>query len=205
MTIPIVFSHHPDHSLKPGKLTVLLSALEIADCHFCLLHRYERQDVDDLRAITGHEIAVRQRFIGKPDITYRIISAKLPDVLPLLELQYGKKMEFLEEAAMFSEKWRNSPSDRGSPGWQTDSWLLDTIVRSGPIAGDQAEAVIQDQEVSESEAQELRKILMKLKSIALEAESELELQDEALDEITSSVDRSVFSIDKQTRRMRKLL
>lgn len=205
VTIPIVFSHHPDHSLKPGKLTVLLSALEIADCHFCLLHRYERQDVDDLRAITGHEIAVRQRFIGKPDITYRIISAKLPDVLPLLELQYGKKMEFLEEAAMFSEKWRNSPSDRGSPGWQTDSWLLDTIVRSGPIAGDQAEAVIQDQEVSESEAQELRKILMKLKSIALEAESELELQDEALDEITSSVDRSVFSIDKQTRRMRKLL
>lgn len=117
--IPIVFSHHPDHSLKPGKLTILLSALEIADCTFRLLHRYERQDVDDIRAITGHEITVRQRFIGKPDITYRILSARLPDVLPLLEMQYGKKMEFLEEAAMFSDKWRSSPGERCSPGWQT--------------------------------------------------------------------------------------
>ncbi|XP_072269134.1 synaptosomal-associated protein 47 isoform X2 [Pyxicephalus adspersus] len=205
ITIPIIFSHHPDHTVKPGKLTVLLSAMEIADCNFRLLHRYERQDVDDIKAMTGHEIIVRQRFIGKPDITYRILSAKLPDVLPLLEMQYEKKMDFHEEAAMFSEKYRSSPKDQCSPGWQTDSWLLDTIVKTGPMAGGQAEAVMQDQEVSESEAWELRKILMKLKGIALDAESELERQDEALDEITSSVDRSVFNIDKQTGRMRKLL
>ncbi|XP_068091274.1 synaptosomal-associated protein 47 [Hyperolius riggenbachi] len=205
VTVPIVFSCLPDRSLKPGTLSVLVSSLEVADSTPRLLHRYERQDVDDIKVFTGHEIAVRQRFIGKPDITFRILSAKLPDVLPLLEMQYGKKMEFLEEAAMFSEKWRSSPPDRRSPGWQTDSWLLDTIVKSSPIEGGQAEAVIQDQEVSDSEAQELRKILMKLKSIALEAENKLERQDEALDEITSSVDRAGLSMDKQTRRMRKLL
>ncbi|KAM9308739.1 synaptosomal-associated protein 47 [Gastrophryne carolinensis] len=199
--IPIVFSSQPEHALKPGRLTILLSALEIVDCHSRHLHRYERQDVDDIKVFTGHEITVRQRFIGKPDITYRIISAKLPDVLPLLEMQYGKKMEFTEEAAMLSEKWRKSPS----PGWQTESWLLDTIVRSEPTAGGQAGAVIQDQAVSESEAQELRKILMKLKGIALEAESELERQDEALDDITSSADRAVLSLGKNTRRMKKLL
>ncbi|XP_075070257.1 synaptosomal-associated protein 47 isoform X2 [Mixophyes fleayi] len=116
--IPIVFSHYPEHNLKPGKLTVLLSALEISDCSFQLLHRYGRQDVDDIKVFTGHEISIRQRFIGKPDIAYRIISAKLPDILPVLEMQYGKKIEFLEEASMFSEKWRSSPAERVSPGWQ---------------------------------------------------------------------------------------
>lgn len=202
--IPMVFSRHPDVGLRPGKLTLLLSALEVCDCQLHPLHRYERRDVDDIRVLSGHEMSVRQRFIGRPDVTYRVISAKLPDVLPLLEMQYKNKVEFLEEAAIFSEKWRSSPGHR-SPGWQTDSWLLDTIVKSGPCPAGEVQAVIQDQEVTDSEAQELRKILTKLKGIALEAEDELERQDEALDEMTSASDRAILKINKQTRRMRNLM
>ncbi|KAG9494683.1 hypothetical protein GDO78_002171 [Eleutherodactylus coqui] len=202
--IPVVFSRHPDVNLRPGHLTLLLSALEISDCDLRTLHRYERQDVDDIRVVSGHEMSVRQRFIGKPDIAYTVISAKLPDVLPLLEMQYNKKVEFMGEAAMFSDKMRLSPSDR-SPGWQKDSWLLDTIVTSRPCRAGEAEVLTQEQEVTNAEAQELRKVLTKLKAIALEAEGELERQDEALDEITGSADRAILSISKQTRRMRKLL
>ncbi|XP_069815236.1 synaptosomal-associated protein 47 [Dendropsophus ebraccatus] len=199
--IPIVFSRHPDSSLRPGHLTLLLSALEISDSELQPLHRYERQDVDDIRVVSGHEMNIRQRFIGRPDVTYRIISAKLPDVLPLLEMQYKRKVEFLEEAAIFSDAQRSSPS----PGWQTESWLLDTIVKSGPCRAGEEQLLTQDQEVTDSEAQELRKILMKLKSIALEAEGELERQDEVLEEITDSTDRSITKINKQTRRMKNLL
>lgn len=47
-------------------------------------------------------------------------------------------------------------------------------------------------------------ILKKLKGLALETEAELERQDEALDSITTSVDRATLNIDKQNRRMKKL-
>lgn len=49
-----------------------------------------------------------------------------------------------------------------------------------------------------------QQILQKLKSLALETEAELERQDEALDSITTSVDRATLNIDKQNRRMKKL-
>ncbi|XP_056408800.1 synaptosomal-associated protein 47 [Hyla sarda] len=112
--IPIVFSRHPDPSLRPGHLTLLLSALEISGPELQPLHRYERQDVDDIRVVSVHELSVRQRFIGRPDVTYRVISARLPEVLPLLEMQYKAKVQLMEEAAM--SKCRSSPN---SPGWQT--------------------------------------------------------------------------------------
>ncbi|XP_044150043.1 synaptosomal-associated protein 47 [Bufo gargarizans] len=204
-TIPIIFCRHPEVSLRPGRLTLLLSALEICDCDHRPLHRYQRQDVDDIRVVSGHEMSVRQRFLGRPDVTFTVISARLPLVLPLLEMQYRKKVEFTPEAAIFSDQCRPSPSEK-SPGWQTDSWFLDTIVRSGPRGGgEEAAAMAEQQEVTDSEVLELRKILTKLKSIALEAEDELERQDEALDEITSSTDRAILKINKQTRRMRNLI
>ncbi|XP_075172008.1 LOW QUALITY PROTEIN: synaptosomal-associated protein 47 [Anomaloglossus baeobatrachus] len=194
--IPILFSRHPDVTLRPGHLTLLLSALEICDLHLRPVQRYERQDVDDIRVVTRHEMSVRQRFIGRPDVTYNVLSARLPDVLPLLEMQYKRKVQNLEEAA--------TPSDH-SPGPQTDSWLLDTIVRSAPGEAGEERTAIQEQEVTDCEEQELRKILMKLKSMALEAEDELERQDEALDDITSSTDRAIININKQTRRVRNLM
>ncbi|XP_053569710.1 synaptosomal-associated protein 47 [Bombina bombina] len=203
--IPIIFSQTSDSNFKPGKLSVLLSALEILDLNSHLVHRYERGDIDDIKVITGYDISVRQRFIGKPDITYRILSARLPEVIPILEMQYIKKIEFHEEALLFSEARRTSPADKTSPIYETESWLLDSIVRTGPLPNSSSQTMIQDQAVSESEAQELRKILMKLKGLALEAENELERQDEELDQITSSTDRAIMSIDKQNRRMRNLL
>ncbi|KAM8967399.1 synaptosomal-associated protein 47 [Pelodytes ibericus] len=204
LTIPVIFSNRPDSNLKPGRLTVLVSALEISDCSSQLLHRYEREDVDDIKVLTGYEMSVRQRFIGKADIAFRFLSAKLPDVLPILEMQYSKKIEFLEDALMFSEERKPSPANGSSPIWETGSWYIDAIVKSGP-SPEGSSAMMQSQEVSAAEAQELRKILTKLKCIALEAETELERQDEVLEDIGSSTDRALTNIDRHTRRMRKLL
>lgn len=47
-------------------------------------------------------------------------------------------------------------------------------------------------------------ILRKLKGLALDTETELERQDEALDGITAAVDRATLTIDKHNRRMKKL-
>lgn len=43
-----------------------------------------------------------------------------------------------------------------------------------------------------------------MKGLALDAEAELERQDEALDGITAAVDRATLIVDKHNRRMRKL-
>lgn len=48
-------------------------------------------------------------------------------------------------------------------------------------------------------------MLLQLKNLALEAESELERQDEVLDVLTSSTDRAAMQIGKHTSRMRRLL
>lgn len=48
-------------------------------------------------------------------------------------------------------------------------------------------------------------MLQQLKTLALEAETELERQDEALDELSCSADRNTMNINRHTRRMRKLL
>lgn len=47
-------------------------------------------------------------------------------------------------------------------------------------------------------------ILGKLKGLALDAEAELERQDEALDGIATAVDRTTLTIDKHNRRVKKL-
>lgn len=44
-----------------------------------------------------------------------------------------------------------------------------------------------------------------MKGLALDTEAELERQDAALDGITVAVDRATLNVDKQNRRMRKLM
>lgn len=59
--------------------------------------------------------------------------------------------------------------------------------------------------VSQAEAQELRQMLMQLKNLALEAETELERQDDVLTTVGSSAERATMNMDRQTCRMRRLL
>jgi synaptosomal-associated protein 47 len=48
-------------------------------------------------------------------------------------------------------------------------------------------------------------MLMQLKNLALEAETELEKQDESLDVLTTSTDQATMDIDKHTCHMKRLL
>ncbi|XP_030053125.1 synaptosomal-associated protein 47 [Microcaecilia unicolor] len=205
ITVPIIFSYRTDVNLKPGKLIVLVSALELQDSSSQLVHRYEREEVDDVKVHTPYEISVRQRFIGKPDICYRLLSARMFEVIAILEMQYKKKIEFGEDALVFSA--RQSPQDDASTSiWQSAAFINNVVQPTTSSGGaGQSQLQAERQTVSEAETQELKQILMKLKCLALEAETELERQDEALDAIGTSTDRATLNIDKQNRRMRKLL
>ncbi|XP_074053868.1 synaptosomal-associated protein 47 [Macrotis lagotis] len=206
--VPAIISQSSELHAKPGKFTVLVSALEISDSNSQLLHRFEREDVDDIKVHTPYEISLRQRFIGKPDTAFRLLSAKMPQIIQILEVQFSKKIEFLEDAMMFQSIRDSSPAEKGSTIWHAASGLIESVVHPGPSlkSGESSQIQLQmNEQVSEEEAQELRQILKKLKSIALETETELERQDEVLDGLTSSVERTTLTIDKQNRRMKKLL
>ncbi|XP_027697942.1 synaptosomal-associated protein 47 [Vombatus ursinus] len=206
--IPAIISQSTELHAKPGRFTVLVSGLEISDSNSQLLHRFEREDVDDIKVHTPYEISIRQRFIGKPDTAYRLLSAKMPEVIQILEVQFSKKIEFLEDAMVFQSTRDSPPAEKGSAIWRAASGLIESVVHPGPSlrSGESSQIQLQvNEQVSEEEAQELRQILKKLKSIALETETELERQDEVLDGLTSSVERTTLTIDKQNRRMKKLL
>lgn len=165
-----------------------------------------------MRVHSPYELSFRQRFIGKPDVSLRLLSAKLPEVLPLLEMQYKKKMEYTTDYTAFQTTPATSPTDlEGASVWSAATGFIqrcqETEVPMEVPAGDLAQLKVQvlQPTVTDSEAQELKQVLMQLKNLALEAETELERQDEALDAIASSTDHATMHIDKHTRRMRKLL
>ncbi|XP_028833542.1 synaptosomal-associated protein 47 [Denticeps clupeoides] len=212
-SIPAIVSRGGVSDLKPGRLVILVSSLEVRDANAHLLHHFERDEVDDIRVHSPYEISVRQRFIGKPDICYRLLSAKMSEAMFVLEMQYKKKVDFTRDYYAFQASPSTSPSDPGGEGsvWSAAAGFLqhgqETEVPVEVPAGEltQVQVHVLQPMVTEAEAQELKQMLLQLKNLALEAETELERQDEALDALTSSTERATMNIDKHTRRMRKLL
>ncbi|XP_026886904.2 synaptosomal-associated protein 47 [Electrophorus electricus] len=208
-SIPVVVSRGGNPGeVKPGSLTVLVSGLEVRGAGGQLVHRFERDEVDDIRVHSPYELSVRQRFIGKPDVCYRLLSAKMGEALAVLEVQYKKKVEFMSDYAAFQATPTNTPgsADSAAAFWAAGVAPvqgLDTEMPAGMLT--QVQLHVLRPTVTEAEAQELKQMLTQLKSLALEAETELERQDETLDALASSSDRATMTIDKHTRRMRKLL
>ncbi|KAM8764130.1 synaptosomal-associated protein 47 [Rhynchonycteris naso] len=206
--IPVVISQRTESHVKPGRLTVLMSGLEVHDSDSSLIHRFEREDVDDIKVHTPYEVSIRQRFIGKPDIAFHLISARMPEVIPILEMQFSKKVELLEDALMIRSTGTSSPAKKGYSVWQAASGLMDCTRRREPSTGSQEGRPLQLQTteplISKEDTQELREILGKMKGLALGAEAELERQDEALESIATAIDRTTLTIDKHTRRVKKL-
>ncbi|NXY24091.1 SNP47 protein, partial [Atrichornis clamosus] len=118
LRIPVLVSHRTDSNVKPGKLTLFPSGLEISDCNSQVIHRFASRDVDDIRVHTPYEISVRQRFIGKPDTSYRLLAARMPEAIPILETQFSRKMQFLEDALGFAGAGKSPQVDLGASIWQ---------------------------------------------------------------------------------------
>lgn len=209
LSVPVVFYRGGDINaadVNSGALVLLVSALEVFSANGRLIHRFHKQEVDEIRVHGVCDISVRQRHIGKPDVCFRLLSAKMAEALCVLEMQYKKKVEFARDYTGFQA----TPSDDITPGsaafWGAGA-SSDSDVPVQVPAGDltPVQLHVQQKTVTQEEAQELKQMLLQLKSLALEADSELQRQDEDLDVLMSSSDRSTATINTHTRRMRKLL
>ncbi|XP_053351520.1 synaptosomal-associated protein 47 [Clarias gariepinus] len=209
LSVPVVFYRGGDINnadVNSGALVLLASSMEVRDTNGRLVHRFHKQEVDEIRVHGVCDISVRQRHIGKPDVCFRLLSAKMAEVLCVLEVQYKKKVEFARDYSGFQA----TPSDDVTPAsaafWGAGAGSYSDVPVQLP-AGDLTPVQLHAQEsaVSQEEAQELKQMLLQLKSLALETDSELQRQDEALDVLMSSSERNTANIDTQTRRMRRLL
>ncbi|XP_062913441.1 synaptosomal-associated protein 47 [Mobula hypostoma] len=208
LKVPILYSQGPDANLKQGTLAVLCSGLEIKDTNEQLVHKYRREDIDDIKVQNPYEIVVRQRFIGKPDISFTLQSARMTDVISIVEIQYAKKVQFKEDLLRLFRPEDSSVSENlgmGSSLWNAATGFLDRVMHPASASGGHMSQQVCEQTVSEAEVQELRQVLRKLKSIALDTEVELERQNEVLDVIGSSTDQATSRINTSHRRIRKLL
>lgn len=208
INIPALISQGTESHVKSGRFTILVSGLEIHNADSLLVHRFEREDVDDIKVLTPYEISIRQRFIGKPDIAYQLISAKMPEVIPILEVQFSKKIEFLDSTLMPRSTGTSSAAEKGNSLWHAASELMDHAGCCEPSSGSPDSRLPSVQSsmpfISEGDTQELGQILRKLRGLALDTEAELEKQNEALDSITTAVDQTTLTIHKHDRRMKKL-
>nr|XP_019965958.1 PREDICTED: synaptosomal-associated protein 47 isoform X2 [Paralichthys olivaceus] len=159
-SIPAVVSKGGDSDLKPGCLLVLVSSLEVRDTNCQLIHRFERNEIDEIRVKSPYEITVRQRFIGKPDICYRFLSAKMLEALSVLEIQYKKKIEFTSEYTAFKATPLSSPCDREGTNYSEGLLQMcqDTELPLEVPAGElsQLQVHVLHPSVSQAEAQELK-------------------------------------------------
>ncbi|XP_062950413.1 synaptosomal-associated protein 47 isoform X2 [Cynocephalus volans] len=207
LTVPAVISQRTESHVRPGRLTVLVSGLEIHDRGAVLMHRFEKGDVDEIQIHSPYEISLRQRFVGKPDVSYRVLSARMPAVIPILEVHFSRKIQWSEEALMLRSTRTCPRAEQSCPAWHAASCLLGRAVHDELPAGSQEGGLplqVSQPLLSEGDAQQLMQILRKLKGLALDAEAELERQEEALDGITAAVDRATLTIDKHNRRMKRL-
>uniref|UniRef100_A0A3P8Z5P5 Synaptosomal-associated protein 47 n=1 Tax=Esox lucius TaxID=8010 RepID=A0A3P8Z5P5_ESOLU len=162
-SIPAIVSRGRDSDLKPGCLIVMVSSLEVRDTNYALLHHFERDEVDDIRVHNPYEISVRQRFIGKPDICFRLLSAKMPEAMSVLEMQYKKKVEYTSEYSAFKTASATTPGDQDQCSiWNAEclQQYQETEVPMAVPAGElsQVQLHVLKPEVTQAEAQELRQV-----------------------------------------------
>uniref|UniRef100_V9KYU1 Synaptosomal-associated protein 47 n=1 Tax=Callorhinchus milii TaxID=7868 RepID=V9KYU1_CALMI len=203
--VPVLYSRDADTGLQQGALCVLCSGLDILDWESRPVHRYLREEVDEVRVRSPYQVTVRQRFIGRPDVTYHLTSARMSAALSVMEVQYCRKVLFRDELLEIFRPGDSPVSESSGSLWKSASGFLDKVMHPGTASGEGQLQQVTAQSVSESEVHELRQILGKLKSLALDTETELERQDETLDVIGISTDRATARINTNTRRVRKLL
>lgn len=132
LSVPVVFYRGGDINaadVNSGALVLLVSALEVFNANGRLIHRFHKQEVDEIRVHGVCDISVRQRHIGKPDVCFRLLSAKMAEALCVLEMQYKKKVEFARDYTGFQA----TPSDDITPGsaafWGAGTMTNQTITQ----------------------------------------------------------------------------
>ncbi|KAK3102822.1 hypothetical protein FSP39_014188 [Pinctada imbricata] len=186
-----------------------------------MVHHFKWTDISKVKVVSLWEIVVTRFLIGQPDLSFSIVFSTLFSVLKILEQRLRSKVEYSQDAfKQMAEPVplkgsKLSPAEEknqlGSYKWRQDRQdgeILSTEGRSFETGGkNQSTIGIQKSKevVTEQEATELSGVLSDLTSLALEAQREMDVQNEKIDKLSGTVQDANDRLKDTENRVKKLL
>ncbi|XP_078588734.1 synaptosomal-associated protein 47-like [Branchiostoma floridae x Branchiostoma japonicum] len=204
-----------DHYV-PGSLTVSKETIDIKDSKQKLLQSYSLREISSIVASSPWRATIRKNMIGQPDVVFHISSAKMPLILQALDHVIGPKIEYEEPEELVMWEGTHKSTARtptatvpGSPDDLPLSSILEKehLIIPGPITESQDQRTVQSEEsvVSEAEAKEITNVLSSLKLLAMETQTQIDLQREKIESLGDEVDKTTGRVNKDVKRMKKLM
>ena len=78
--------YEPHLAVAKSKITVF----------FQVVHHFKWSEISRVRAVSPWEIIVTQYLIGKPDMSYNIVTVHTPSILSKVTRLAGSKIEYME-------------------------------------------------------------------------------------------------------------
>ncbi|CAH1258788.1 SNAP47 [Branchiostoma lanceolatum] len=203
-----------DHYM-PGSLTVSKETLDIKDSKMKLLQSYSLREISSIVASSPWRATIRKNMIGQPDVVFHISSAKMPLILQALDHVIGPKIEYEEPDELVTWEGTHKAAARTPTATvpNTDDLPLSSILEKeqvtipAPITESQDQRTVQSEEsvVSEAEAKEITNVLSSLKLLAMETQTQIDLQREKIESLGDEVDKTTGRVNKDSKRMKKLM
>lgn len=207
---------------KLGLLRIASEGVFILSDKQKLIHHFKWSDISRVRVLSPCEIVVTRFLIGQPDLSFGVVCTSLLGFVEFLEKRLRSKVEYITSGFVKQEsdnyghtKTKMDPTQFGckkgelltrNPTTTSIPQLhtsFDKGQTEGDIKGDQLQ--ISHQVVSDAEVQEIQQTLTDLRSLALAAQQETNIQNEKLDTLTTSVDKANLRITDVNSRLAKLM
>ncbi|XP_072179748.1 synaptosomal-associated protein 47-like, partial [Diadema setosum] len=209
---PVVYQAKSNKE-ESGVLIISPEDILIQDGRKNMAFKFGLRDISVINVPSPWTLVITRRMIGQADIRCELMSARVISILKILEKSIKNKIEYDEPQevafAAINPASKRQPTDREALFAKCDGHSSAEPSRrpdhNQPIGGQQIQVSSQSDVVTESEAAELSGVLKDLKSLAVEVGSELDVQDEKISELTSSVTHLTENMDTSNRRMQKLL
>ena len=88
-----------DEKHLSGSLVISEDGVELFDASWNALHSFAVKEISEITVHTPWEMTVAKYCIGKPDVTYHVMSSRLIYILKMLEPLVGAKISYEEPPA----------------------------------------------------------------------------------------------------------
>ncbi|XP_054767921.2 synaptosomal-associated protein 47-like [Lytechinus pictus] len=170
--------------------------------------QFTYREISVISVCTPWSFIITRRRMGEPDITCQITSAKVISILKVMGSKVKEKIDYDEpESVDFIS--HQAVGDRvnkkkGLLCSQDSRGSSDGFQDGGVIEG-QSQLTCSSDLVTESEAAELNNVLKDVKTLALGINTELDVQNEKISQLTDDVNDVTEDVSKNNKRMQKLL
>uniref|UniRef100_UPI00358F51F8 synaptosomal-associated protein 47 isoform X1 n=2 Tax=Myxine glutinosa TaxID=7769 RepID=UPI00358F51F8 len=201
--VPATYCFGRAGEMLPGSLAILPSGLEVRDGEGKTVHTFRRNEVNELEMQGPYELTVKHRQLGRPDIVFRVLSATMPDVVAVLQLQYRERFSGWEDE-------KDAHAEESNHGlWGSALQHMKSLTSLKPLdagaGGDSLQQVQAQHAVLEDDVAAIGQVLSQQKALALDVQTEVDRQNESLGHLCDKTVLTTARIDEASRRATHLI